>query len=346
MFEKKIALVFLMVAASQVAGAQDIPPDRVTVAGGFTPIPLTIKAGEQLVSKSPQYKPPNILYNDTTVGFKLFCAGTGLDTPSINTGTRRIRPAELEACNKNGVTEIVEFNLGRDALVAAQAPGGRLSALSRKELFLAMAKEVPDPKDGAKLINNPYKTWKDINPALPDFKIQILAPVTGIGLNATHISAVVLPGCRQVDYFKALEANDPKAFDVACKNFRKDGAYIEYERTPAAIQELKTNPDLVGIVALTLVLKDNLLTLVLDNMEPTVVNVSRNTYDLTFPMMIYVKKRHVDQIPGFKEFLAEMTSEAAVGTTGYFYNMGVISLPLADRKQMRADVEALKIMAK
>lgn len=346
MFEKKIVLALLMVAVSRIGGAQDIPSDRVTVAGGFTPIPLTIKAGEQLVSKAPQYKPPNILYNDTTVGFKLFCSGSGLDSPSINTGTRRIRPAELETCNKNGVSEIVEFNLGRDALVAAQAPGGRLNALSRKELFLAMAKDVPDPKDATKLIANPYRSWKDINPALPDFKIQVLAPVTGIGLNATHLSAIVLPGCRQVDYFKALEASDQKAFDAACRNFRKDAAYIEYERTPAAIQELKSNPDLVGIVALTMVLKDNLRTLTLDNMEPTVVNVSRNTYDLTFPMMIYVKKQHVGQIPGFKEFLAELTSEAAVGTTGYFYNMGVIPLPLADRKQMRADVEALKVMTR
>jgi len=102
----------------------------------------------------------------------------------------------------------------------------------------------------------------------------------------------------------------------------------------------------VGIVALTMVLKDNLRTLNLDNMEPTVVNVSRNTYDLTFPMVVYVKKRHVDLIPGFKEFLAELTSEAAVGTTGYFYAMGVIPLPLVERKQMRADVETLKVLVK
>jgi len=345
MFEKRALLAFLIATISSAA-AQDIPSDRITVAGGFTPIPLTIKAGEQLVNKSPQYKPPNILYNDTTVGFKLFCAGAGLDTPSINTGTRRIRPAELETCNKNGVSEIVEFNLGRDALVAAQAPGGRLSALSRKALFLAMAREVPDPKDSARLIANPYRSWKDIDPALPDTKIQILAPATGIGLNATHISAIVLPGCRQVDHFKTIEANDPKAFEAACKNFRKDGAYVEYDRSPSAIQEIKGNQDLVGIVALTMVLKDNLRTLNLDNMEPTVVNVSRNTYDLTFPMMIYVKKAHVGQIPGFKDFLAELTSEVAVGTTGYFYSMGVIPLPLAERKQLRADVEALKVLVK
>ena len=81
-------------------------------------------------------------------------------------------------------------------------------------------------------------------------------------------------------------------------------------------------------------------------MEPTLINVSRNTYGLTFPMFVFIKKSHVGLIPGLKEYLAELTSDAAMGTTGYFYDMGVIPLPLVERKQMRADVETLKVLSK
>lgn len=346
MLEKKALIVIIMAVFTAAGAGAQTPPDRFTVAGGFTPIPLMIKVGEQFVSKAPQYKPPQILYNDTTTGFKLFCAGAGPETPSINTGTRNVRPAELELCDKNGVNEIVRINLGRDALVAAQAAGGRLSSLSRKELFLAVAKDVPDPKDNAKLIANPYKSWKDINPALPDLKIQILAPESGIGLHQTYITSIVSPGCRQIDAFKLLETSNPKDFEAVCKSFRKDDAYNEYTRTPSAIQELKNKPDILGIVALTMVLRDNLVTLSLDKMEPTLINVSRNTYGLTFPMFVFIKKSHVGLIPGLKEYLAELTSDAAMGTTGYFYDMGVIPLPLVERKQMRADVETLKVLSK
>lgn len=343
--EMILAMSLVLTTMADIAIAQSVP-NQITVAGGLTPIPLLIKAGEQLVGKAPQYKPPHILYNDTTVGFQLFCAGAGLDTPSINTGTRQIRPAELELCYNNGVKEIVQFKLGHDALVAAQVPRGRFTELSRKELFLAIAKDVPDPKDNAKLIPNPYSNWKNINPALPDFKIQVLGPEQAIGLYQTFIKGIVLPGCRQVGFFKALEASDPKELETVCKNLRKDGAFIEYTRTTDAIQGLKSKPDSLGIVSLTTVAKEGLENIPLDNMDPTFVTVSREMYELTFPMLVFLKKPHVDLIPGFKEFLDELTSEAAMSTTGYYYKMGVIPLPLVERKQIRADVQALKVMSK
>ena len=345
MFNKKriLMLTFAMslgVGAISAQGAAD--PGQITIAGGFTPAPFMLKAGEKFVAHAPQYKPPQFLSNDTTNGFKLFCAGAGVETPSLNSGTRDVRPFELAACDSNGVKGIVQLVLGRDALVAAQAPGGRMSAISRKDFFLAVAKDVPDPKDPTKLIPNPYKTWKSVNPELPDVKIQVLAPETGIGLHATYMNFLVMVGCRQVETLQALEASDPKAFETACKSFRKDGAYTEFTKSPEAIQELKANADTVGVVSLTMVLRNELKALVLDKMEPTIVKVSRNEYELTFALQVFVKPSHIGVVPDLKEYLTELTSEQAIGLTGYFYEMGVIPLPLADRKKVRAEVAALK----
>lgn len=345
MLIKKTFLAAPLLAAMVVAQAQTVP-DSITVAGGFTPIPLMIKAGEQWVSKSPQYKPPHILYNDTTVGFELFCAGNGLDTPSINTGTRAMRPAELELCAKNGVNEIVQFKLGHDALVAAQSSSKDFTSLSRKELFLAIAKEVPDPKDSMKLIPNPYRTWKEINATLPSFAIRVLAPEPKVGLYQAFLTGILLDGCKKVESIKALETSDPTKFEAVCKATRKDQAFVEYSKTPDVVKELKANAEILGIVSLTAVVKEKLKVIPLDNTDPTFVAVSREMYNLAFPMMVFVKKAHVALIPGLKDYLEELTAEAAIGTMGYFYGMGVIPLPLEERKQVRADVQALKVMTK
>lgn len=343
MYFKKTFLTGCLTMALSVAHSQT-PPDHVTIAGGFNPIPLMIKAGEKLVSKFPQYKPPQILYNDSSVGFSLFCAGTGVDTPSINTATRQMRPAEIELCNKNGVNEIVEIKLGNDALVTAQAQDGRLNRISRKELFLAMAKNVPDPKDGTKLIPNPYKDWKEINPTLPSLKIQIVAPEPKIGLYQSFVAGVVLPGCRQIDAFKALETSDPKQFEAVCKSFRKDSAYIEYTLPQVAAQELKNNPNGLGLIPLTMVAKENLKNVSLDNIYTSFTSVAADMNDLVFPILVFVKKPHVALIPGFKDYLDELTSEDAIGMTGYFYGMGMIPLPRFEREQARTAAKTLKVV--
>lgn len=343
LFKKMIIITSLLAATSPTWG--QAVPDHITVAGGLNPIPLLVKAGEHLVAKMPQYKPPQVLWNDTSVGFELFCTGAGVDTPSINTGTREMKPAEKALCQKNGVNDIVKFELGHNALVAAHEPGNTLDRLTRKELFLAIAKEVPDPKDKAKLIPNPYRTWKDINPSLPDTKIHVLAPQPQVGLYQTFLTGIVLVECRQIDTFKALETSDPKQFESACKNTRKDAAYTEYEQTPLAIKTLKENPNSIGIVSLTLSAKAGLKNIALDDLEPNPIAISRNWYDLAFPMLVFVKKSHVGVIPGLKEFLDELTSEEAMSETGYFYDMGLIPTPKTERKALRADVQALKTMA-
>ncbi len=131
-----------------------------------------------------------------------------------------------------------------------------------------------------------------------------------------------------------------------CKATRKDQAFVEYSKTPDAVKELKANAEILGIVSLTAVVRENMKIIPLDNIEPNFVTISHDLYNLAFPIMVFVKKAHVALIPGLKDYLEELTAEAAIGTMGYFYSMGVIPLPLEERKQVRADVQALKVMTK
>ena len=65
----------------------------------------------------------------------------------------------------NGVKDIVEVKIGYDGIVLANSKKAAPLKLTRKDLFLALAKDVPDPSGRQKLVPNPYKTWKDINAA-------------------------------------------------------------------------------------------------------------------------------------------------------------------------------------
>lgn len=339
----KEKLLAPMLFATMLIGHVDFlqaAPDTITVAGGATGAPLMIKASEQFVKAFPKYNPVKVFDYPAAVGFKNFCTGNGVDTPSLTTSTRKINSDELKSCNENGVKDILQFSIGSDAMVIAQMPRGRLSGLTLKDMFLAIAKEVPDPKDHTKLIPNPYRFWKDINPNLPDIKIQIKAPSSLFGLNQAY-SEMITAGCKQIDFFKKLETTDQKVFQTSCKSFRKDG-YTEYDKISDAIQEIKANSELLGFLPFSVVLKENLRPLMLDDIQPAYSTISEGHYKFKFDITVYVKKSHVGLIQGLKEYLIELTSENATGFGGYFLDLGIVYAPLSDRKKYRAEIEALK----
>lgn len=333
-----IAVAGLVLTNSVVAQAAR---DQIEVVGAYTGVPLATAVAERF-TKATSLKAPKIQPNTTGGGFKAICASAGVETPDITTATRRIRPAELELCEKNGVKELIEMKIGNDALVVARALSTPMPGLSRKELFLAMAKEVPDPKGASKLTPNPYKTWKEINPALPDTRIQLTGPGSSIGSYDALINSIMVAGCKQFNWLGALEASDPPAFEAACKTFRKDGAYNEFSNYDAVTQEIKNNPDLLGIVGFSIARRAGLNNIALDGVEPTLLSVSRQEYALTFPFYVYANKAHVGLIPGIKEYLMEFASENALSVAGYLFAEGVVPMPVVERQKVRADTLALK----
>lgn len=344
MLKKKIIAAISIIVFSTANAAAQSARDYIHIVGAFTGVPLATAVAEHF-TKANTFKSPKIEANTTGGGLKAFCAGIGVEIPDATTATRRIRATELELCEKNGVKEVLEVKLGYDALVLAHASKKIMNNLNRKELFLAMAKEVPDPKGGPKLIPNPYKTWKEINASWPDIKIQITGPAPTIGSYDALVNYIMVAGCKQFGEIGALETNDPQAFEVACKSFRKDGVYNEFSNYDAVLQELKNNSELLGIIGFSMSRRAGLSNSSLDGSEPTLVNISRQIYVLTFPLYLYVKKAHIGLIPGIQEYLAEFTSEKAMSVSGYLFNEGVVPMPLPERQKIRADIQAQKPMS-
>src|SRR5690349_23191446 len=165
----------LLLAASLLALTAGIAEarDQIRIVGSSTVYPFTTAVAEQF-GKTAGFKTPVVESTGTGGGMKLFCAGVGADHPDFTNASRQIKKSEFEDCAKNGVTEIVEIKVGFDGLSLAASKEAPPMKLTKEQIFLALAKQIPD-KDG-KLIDNPNKLWSDIDASLPKEKIEVLGP--------------------------------------------------------------------------------------------------------------------------------------------------------------------------
>jgi len=337
-----VATSFVLASAAHAQSARDY----ISIVGSSTVYPFTTAVAEQFGKANASFKTPKVESTGTGGGFKLFCAGVGVQHPDVSNASRKIKASEIESCAKNGVKDIVEINIGFDGIVVATSKKSKPMALTIKDVWLALAKEVPD--SAGKLVANPFKTWKDVNPTLPATKIEVLGPPPTSGTRDAFVELVMDHGCKEFPAIKDLEKSDEKKAKAVCQTVREDGAFIEAgENDNLIVQKLVANPNALGIFGYSF-MEENLDKVqgeTINGVAPTFESIADGQYPVSRPLFIYVKKAHVGVIPGIKEFIAEFTSEKAVGDEGYLSRKGLIPLPDAQRKQVAADANNLKTLA-
>ncbi len=336
-----LAVLLLTVPAINANAASG--RDYISIVGSSTVYPFATVVAEKFGKMTP-YKTPKIESTGSGGGLKLFCAGVGVEHPDITNASRRIKQSEIDTCAKNGVSEIVEVKIGYDGIVLANSKKTAPLKLTRKEIFLAVAKNVPDPKGGDKLVPNPYTTWKDINPSLPNVKIEVLGPPPTSGTRDAFAELAMEAGAKKYAFIKAMKKSDKKKYKVTCHTVREDGAYIEAgENDNLIVQKLEANPDAVGIFGFSFLDQntDKIQGSFVDGIEPTFDNIADGKYPVSRPLFFYVKKAHADVIPGIKEYIGEFTSDKSWGPDGYLSEKGMIPMPDAERKQFSSAVKNL-----
>jgi phosphate transport system substrate-binding protein len=330
-------------ALSAAASAQSAR-DYISVVGSSTVYPFTTTVAEQF-GKTGKFKTPKVESTGTGGGFKLFCSGVGAQFPDISNASRAIKPAEFEQCTKNGVKDIVEIKIGFDGITLANAKKSQLFKLSRKDIYLALAKEVPDPANANAFIKNPYTTWNQINKSLPADKIEVLGPPPSSGTRDAFVELVLESGCSTYSWIKTLKDVDEARFKRVCDTIREDQVYIEAgENDNLIVQKLEANPKALGIFGYSF-LEENINQLHgsnIDGVEPTFEAIASGKYPVSRPLFIYVKKAHIGVIPGIKEFVAEYVSEKSMGSEGYLADKGLVPLPASSIGKVREDATALK----
>lgn len=328
MLKKTLAAAVATVAFAAAAEARD----QIRIVGSSTVYPFSTTVAEQF-GKSTSYKTPVIESTGSGGGIKLFCAGVGLGHPDITNSSRRIKSTEVETCAKNGVTAITEVKIGYDGIVIANSKKGGRFDLTREQVFLALAKQVPV---GGKLVDNPYKSWKEIDAKLPDQKIEVLGPPPTSGTRDAFVELVMEEACKKFPEIEALKA-DAKAHKTACQAIREDGAFIEAgENDNLIVQKLDANAKALGIFGYSFLDQntDKLQGSLINGVQPGFEEIAAGKYPVSRPLYFYVKKAHVGQIPGMREFVAEFASDKAWGPNGYLADKGLIPMPDAERKAM------------
>ena len=335
------AIIFLVSAGNLYAASAR---DHISIVGSSTVYPFATVVAEQF-GKTTSFKTPKIESTGSGGGLKLFCAGVGVEHPDITNASRAIKKSEYDKCMKNGVKEVIEVKIGYDGIVVANSKKSNPMKLTRKDIFLALAKDVPNPKGGESLVPNPYKTWKDVNPALPAVKIEVLGPPPTSGTRDAFVELAMEAGAKKFDWIKAMKKTDKKKYKAVCHTVREDGAYVEAgENDNLIVQKLNANPNALGIFGFSFLDQntDVIQGSYVDGVQPTFEAIADGRYPVSRPLFFYVKKAHVGVIPGVQEYLNEFTSEKAWGPEGYLSEKGMIPMPEKERRQFQSDVRALK----
>ncbi len=313
--------------------------DQIRVVGSSTVYPFATVVAEEFGTKT-DFRTPIIEVTGTGGGFKLFCGGAGNQFPDIANASRNIKDSEVQLCKTNGVNNPIEIKIGYDGITLANSVEGEKYNLTKKQIFTALAKKVP--VDG-KLVDNPNKTWKDVDASLPAKKIEVYGPPPTSGTRDAFAEIVMDSVCEQLPEFKKEFANDD-ARKKACQLLREDGAYIESgENDNLIVQKLRNNHDALGIFGFSY-LDQNGATIQgshVDGVAPTFENIASGKYSVSRSLFIYAKAEHLKQVNGLKEFLKEFVSDEAVGEEGYLSAKGLMPLKPEESETVRKKVTGL-----
>ena len=319
--------------------------DTISIVGSSTVYPFATVVAERFGRTGNAT--PKIESTGSGGGMKLFCQGVGTQHPDITNASRRMKKSEFELCQSNGVKDITEVKVGYDGIVIANSVKGEQIDLSLRDIFLALAKDVPNPDGSEELVANPYKTWKEVNPALPNTKIEVLGPPPTSGTRDAFNELAIEGGCKTFPWLKAIKDEDKSKYKAICRSVREDGAYVEAgENDNLIVQKLEKNPAAYGVFGYSFLDQNRGVVQAanVDGVEPTFDAIGSGDYPVSRSLFFYVKKAHVGVVPGIEGYVKEFTSEKAWGDQGYLGEKGLI--PLGDdlRKSMAKQARGLKSM--
>lgn len=312
--KRLVQILCAVVLFSSLAQAAE---QSIKVVGSSTVYPFTTVVAERF-GKDTKYGTPIVESTGTGGGMKLFCAGIGINTPSVTNASRAIKSKEAALCEKNGAS-FVEFKVGNDGIAFANSVKGPNINVTKEQLWQAMALEGPHPKK-----------WSDIDPSLPDYEIKIMTPPPTSGTRDAWNSLVMKKGCPA----DILKEKGKKA----CYQLREDGGVIEVgENDTLLINKMGGDKQLFAIFGFSYLdsSRDKVQAAKIEGSVISLDSIQSYDYPIARPLFIYFKKEHMDIVPGLKKFMKTYISKKAMGPRGYLMDLGLVPLDKATFKEMK-----------
>ena len=326
----------LGLAVCLACSAAALARDQIRIVGSSTVFPFSAAVAEEF-GRTTGHKTPVVESTGSGGGLKLFCAGIGVEHPDIANASRRIKPSEIAACTEHGVVAITEIKIGYDGIVLASSKKSPRFELGLAQIFLALAKDVPDGDGG--LIANPHRLWSDIDAALPATRIEVLGPPPTSGTRDAFVELAMEGGCETFGQLEALKNADK----TVCHAVREDGLFVEAgENDNLIVQKLEASPTALGIFGFSFLDQnlDRMQGSVVDGVEPDFETIADGSYPISRSMYFYVKNAHLGVIPGIEDFVEVFTRETVWGEDGLLVDLGLIPLADDERTAMAASARA------
>ncbi|MHA6287527.1 substrate-binding domain-containing protein [Maricaulis sp. CAU 1757] len=329
------------------AGAEAQQRDQIRIVGSSTVFPFSTAAAESFGAKT-QFSTPVVESTGSGGGFRLFCAGVGSEHPDITNASRRMKSSEYELCQSNGVRQITEVRIGYDGIVMGTA-GDMYDGfdISLTQLWLALAAEVPADETCSSFVANPNERWSDIDPTLPNTRIEVFGPPPTSGTRDAFVELGMEGGARGIDCLDELHDEDADRFGSIASRIREDGKWIDAgENDNAIVQTLSNTPTAFGVFGYSFLDQnsDRITGVLIDGVEPDYDNIADGSYPVSRSLFFYVKNQHANVVPGLVEYVAEFTSDDAWGEFGYLTSRGLIALPDAERAEIGEAARSLTAM--
>ncbi|MEO1730655.1 MAG: substrate-binding domain-containing protein [Pseudomonadota bacterium] len=334
------ALLLSAVSVALAGCSGDVSRDSIRAVGSSTVYPFAKQIAERYSLSNPDYKSPLIESTGTGGGIQLFCSGVGADTPDMANASRRMKVGEFDKCQGNGVTDIIELQVGLDGIAFASAKGGIMLNLSPRSVYEALAARPYGKEQTA-------ETWRDVDPSLPNEPILVYGPPSTSGTRDALKELVLEVGCDTNPAMKALKESDEDEHQAVCTEVRSDGAYVDQgEQDNLIVQKIESNPRSVGVFGFSYLDEnvDKVQGLPMNGVDPTYDNIANFSYPGARPLYVYVKKAHMRAIPGLDLYLQEWVKNWKAD--GPLAKIGLVASPADEMEANTAKVNELITMTR
>jgi hypothetical protein len=251
---------------------------------------LSTAGSPKLRIKSPHYSIRDSLQH--------LCDGTGAyDFPDMVELGRRLTVEEYRVCTSHGPSAIVEQQLGYQAVLLARGTLYSPLRLTARDVFLALARRVPDPSQPGELIDNHYFTWNEVDPALPYQPIQLFGPSPESVAGRLAAELLLTAGCNTYQWIAALRDTDEGRYSEICQTLRSDRVYKtnSSESDWEFAQALVAEPTAIGIFTLSKFesFTEKLVVNPVDGATPDMNTLASGTYPLARTLYLYLDKNRL-----------------------------------------------------
>ena len=319
---KLILTILLAVGVASVAQARE----QISITGSSTVYPFSTVVAERFGETG--FKTPVVESTGTGGGMKIFCKGIGTHTPDITNASRKIKDKEIKLCKSNGVAAIDQVIVGLDGIAFVQNGDQKQVNFTRQQIWQAMAAKGSLPKK-----------WSDIDPSLPNIEIAIMVPPPTSGTRDAYVELVQHKACKKL----GIKKKGPDGYKKRCSAVREDGGYIEAgENDNLIIQKLGAEKRRFGIFGFSFLDEnaDKVQGVTIDGVYPEFEDIASGKYPVSRPLFFYVKKQHLNNVSGLREYVKYFISKQMVGEEGATVEKGLIPLPEDEYKSMTERVLA------